>query len=332
MIITRTPFRISFFGGGSDYPAWYRKYGGLAVGATIDKYCYISCRYLPPFFNYKHRIVYSQIETADSLEEIRHPAVKGVLKTLNVTKGLEIHHDGDLPARSGLGSSSAFTVGLIHALKALEGKFISKRQLAEAAVHIEQNVLKECVGSQDQILAAYGGFNTIEFHPDDTFSVTPVIMTKDRLIDFQKSMMLFFTGFTRIASDIAKKQVEQMEERKAQMLKMNELTQQAISLLQSEDEPFTRFGELLNEYWFFKKNLSAAISNPELDKIYEAGREAGAIGGKLLGAGGGGFMLFIVKPEHQQKVREKLSSLIHVNFRLDFTGSKVVVYEPNNFE
>lgn len=332
MIITRTPFRISFFGGGTDYPAWYRKYGGLAVGATIDKYCYISCRYLPPFFDYRHRIVYSTIENAKDNEAIRHPAVRGVLSALGIERGLEIHHDGDLPARSGVGSSSSFTVGLIHALKALAGKLISKRQLAELAVHVEQNVLKEYVGSQDQILASYGGFNAIEFHPDDSFGVTPIIMTKERLEQFQKHMMLVFTGFTSVASEIAKKQAENIEARRAQVSAMNELTKQAISMLQEDGENFPAFGRLLGEYWKMKKNLSDAISNPDIDRIYEAGIEAGAEGGKLLGAGGGGFMLFIVRPENHKKVQDRLSKLVHVNFRLDFTGSKVVVYEPNNFQ
>lgn len=332
MIVSRTPFRISFFGGGTDYPAWYRKYGGMVLGTTIDKYCYISCRYLPPFFGYKHRIVYSKIETVHKTREIKHPAVRGVLEALKIKDGLEIHHDGDLPARSGLGSSSSFTVGFIQALKALQGQIISKKDLANQAVYIEQEVLREHVGSQDQILAAYGGFNIIEFKTDNSFDITPVILKKERIEEFQKHTMLFFTGFTRIASEIAKTQIQNLERRKKEIRDMRAMTEEAISILQNNRTSIHKFGKLLHQYWLYKKSLSEKISNPALDDIYEAGISAGAVGGKLLGAGGGGFMLFFVKPELQRKVRQRLRHLIHVSFRLDFTGSKVVVYEPNNFQ
>lgn len=332
MIITRTPFRISFFGGGSDYPAWFQRYGGFVLGATIDKYCYISCRYLPPFFDYRYRLVYSRVECVNEIHEIRHPAVRGVLQSFDIPKGLEIHHDGDLPARSGLGSSSAFTVGFVHALKGLQGLMISKKDLANTAIFVEQEILKEHVGCQDQILAAYGGFNTVEFHPDGTFDINPVILTKSRIEEFQSHMILFFTGFTRIASEIAKTHVDNLEQRKTEMQNMGKMAHEAVALLQDEKTPMSRFGTLLNEYWQNKRLLSERVTTAEIDEIYDAGIASGASGGKLLGAGGGGFILFVVKPEFRQRLKDRLNRLISVDFRLDFSGSKTVVYEPNNFQ
>ena len=331
MILARTPFRISFFGGGTDYPVWYRQHGGSVLGMTIDKYCYISCRYLPPFFGYKHRIVYSQVELIKEISEIRHPAVRGVLQTLGAPNGLEIHHDGDLPARSGLGSSSAFTVGMIHALTALTGTMISKQNLAEKALHIEQNVIKEHVGSQDQVLTTYGGLNRIDFSRDDSFTVTPIILTKERILDFQNHMLLFFTGFSRISSEVAKANLENLERRKKDLLTMSAMVDEAIAILQNSNTPMDSFGRLLRRNWEHKRTLSDKVTTPAIDEIYQAGLDAGALGGKLLGAGGGGFMLFFVKPELQAKVRERLKKLICVNFRIDYTGSKIVVYEPNSF-
>lgn len=332
MIISRTPFRISFFGGGSDYPAWYQQYGGKVFGTTIDKYCYISLRHLPAFFDYKHRIVYSKIEQVSEIEEIRHPAVRAVFKTMNVTDGLEVHHDGDLPARSGLGSSSSFTVGLIHALKAIRGEMIQKRDLANEAVYMEQEVLKENVGSQDQILTSVGGMNTIEFFKDGTFDVTPVILNKEKIDLLQKHMVLCFTGFTRIASEIAKTYMGSLEKRKVEIMAMQDMVGRAMDVFQKSGNLIEDFGSLLNEYWALKKNLSDNVSNPEIDQIYEAAMKAGAAGGKLLGAGGGGFLLLMIKPGMHQKVYESLKGLTFTSFRFDYTGSKIVVYEPNNFQ
>jgi D-glycero-alpha-D-manno-heptose-7-phosphate kinase len=231
MIITRTPFRISFFGGGTDYPAWYQEHGGAVLATTINKYCYITCRHLPPFFEHKHRIVYSAIENVHHHEEIKHPAVRAVFGWAGCEKGLEIHHDGDLPARSGLGSSSSFTVGLIHALAALDGKYVTKEALAHNAIHVEQNVIKENVGSQDQISAAFGGFNRIEFKRNDTFQVDPIILTKDRLHELQSHLMLCFTGFSRIASDIAKSKIDNLKNREVELKLMKEMVNEAIELL-----------------------------------------------------------------------------------------------------
>lgn len=330
MIISRTPFRISFFGGGSDYPDWCRKYGGRILGTTIDKYCYLSCRYLPPFFSYKHRIVYSESEYVNQISEIKHPAVRGVFQTLKIDRGMEIHHDGDLPARSGLGSSSSFTVGLLNVLHALEGKMISKRDLANQAVHIEQEVLRENVGSQDQILTTYGGLNVIDFHTGagGGYDVQPMILQKERLTELQQNLMLCFTGLTRFSSTVAKAQIDNLEKRKKEIEHMQQMTKQAITTLGNPSAPIEEFGKLFDDYWRCKKELSEKISNPEIDQIYEAGKSCGALGGKLLGAGGGGFMLFFAPPEAQAKIREKLKRLVHVDFRFEFSGSKIVVYEP----
>lgn len=330
MIITRTPFRISFFGGGTDYPTWFQEHGGVVVATTIDKYCHISCRYLPPFFEHKYRIVYSIIENVVDPAEIQHPSVRAVLQYMGCKDGLEIHHDGDLPARSGLGSSSSFTVGLINALKALNGNYISNEDLASLAIHIEQNVIKENIGSQDQISAAYGGFNRIEFLRDGGFRVNPVILHKDRLEEFQGNLMLFFTGFSRIASEIAKSKVDNMHQRQEELTRMKEMVDEAISILQGNSS-LDEFGRLLDQGWQYKKSLSDKVSTAEIDQMYEAACRAGAIGGKLLGAGGGGFMLLFVKPEDQPRVRECLNKLIHVPFRLENSGSRVVLYQPSGF-
>jgi D-glycero-alpha-D-manno-heptose-7-phosphate kinase len=328
MIITRTPFRISFFGGGTDYPKWAEKHGGCVVATAIDKYCYITCRHLPPFFEHKHRIVYSKIENVVHPEEIQHPAVRAVLMHTDCSRGLEIHHDGDLPARSGLGSSSSFTVGLLNALKALEGRHISQEQLAKLAIHIEQDVIRENVGSQDQVSAAYGGFNRIEFPPGGGFRVDPVVLPRERLEALQDRLMLFFTGLSRFASEIAKSKIDNLDQRHAELVRMREMTDEGIALLQG-DARLDAFGELLDQGWQYKRRLSDKVSTAEVDGIYNEARKAGAVGGKLLGAGGGGFMLLFVRPQDQSRVREQLRRLVHVPFRFEQSGSRVVLYQPN---
>lgn len=329
MIITRTPFRVSFFGGGTDYPAWYQEHGGVVLATSIDKYCYISCRYLPPFFEHKSRIAYSQIETVKSNRDIEHPAVRGVLSYLKIEDGIEIHHDGDLPARSGLGSSSSFTVGLVHALAALKGKYISKEELAANAIHIEQHVIHENVGSQDQISAAYGGFNRIEFRKNDTFQVSPIILAKDRQQEFQSHLMLCFTGFSRIASEIAKSKIDNFKSREVELKRMKEMVEEAIRILQNTGTSIEEFGKLLHQGWLCKRSLSDKVSTPEIDGLYEEAMRAGAAGGKILGAGGGGFLLLFVKPELQSRVYERLKHLIHVPFEFEDSGSRVVLYQPS---
>jgi D-glycero-alpha-D-manno-heptose-7-phosphate kinase len=307
MIITRTPFRISFFGGGTDYPTWFREHGGAVLATTIDKYCYISCRYLPPFFEHKHRIVYSRIENVRELGEIEHPAVRAVLQWAGVKEGTEIHHDGDLPARSGLGSSSSFTVGLVNALFALRGRHISKDTLAAHAIDIEQNVIRENVGSQDQVSAAFGGFNRITFNPNNSFDVAPIILPPTRLAELEDHLMLCFTGLSRIASEVAKSKIENMKSRQNELSRMRQMVDEAQDILTSVTEPIETFGKLLDEAWKYKRSLSSQVSTPEVDEIYQAAIEAGATGGKLLGAGGGGFLLLFVKPELRSRVQQRLA-------------------------
>ena len=329
MIISRTPFRVSLFGGGTDYPAWFREHGGAVLGTAIDKYCYISVRYLPPFFEHRHRIVYSKVELVREVREIQHPAVRGVLGELAVDAGLEIHHDADLPARSGLGSSSSFTVGLLNAVHAMRGRMVTKSELGREAIRIEQDVLKESVGCQDQIWAAYGGLNKIDFLPDGSFAVTPVILPPERRRELRQSMMLFFTGFSRYASDFAKDQLDNLKRRAVQLKTMRAMVDQAVDILRDEHAPVRELGELLHESWRLKRELAESVSTGAIDAIYEAGRAAGAVGGKLLGAGGGGFILFIVEPDRREAVRERLRHLIHVAFDFDTEGSKIVLYQPN---
>ena len=332
MIISRTPFRVSLFGGGSDYPQWFRQHGGRVIGFTINKYCYISLRQLPPFFAHRHRVVYSKVETVNELREIQHPSVRCVLQEMRVDQGIEIHHDGDLPARSGLGSSSSFTVGLLNALHAMRGRMTTKKYLAEEAIRIEQDVIGENVGSQDQIWAAYGGLNRIEFHLDGGFEVTPVIIARERRELLVSNMMLFFTGFSRIASEIAGKKIASLEAKSAHVHRMMAMVDASEQILNSEKADIDDIGRMLHEGWRLKRDLTESVSTPEIDEIYAAGMAAGALGGKLLGAGGGGFVLLYVQKQHQQAVRQALSNLIEVNFDIDGSGSKIVVYEPAGLE
>lgn len=328
MIINRTPFRISFFGGGTDYPVWYRDNGGAVLATTIDRYCYITCRYLPPFFSYKSRIVWSRMENVNDVSEIQHPAVKAVLQFMKIDKGIEIHHDADLPARTGLGSSSSFTVGLLHALYALQGRMLTKVQLAKDAIHVEQNLLKENVGSQDQASASFGGFNKIEFCGDKDPCVSPVIISPEKLNQLQAHMMLIFTGFSRTASEIAGEQIKNTSKRKTELKAMHQMVDEAINILKSGD--LMNFGKLLHEGWQLKRHLTDKITTPEIDEIYTAARRAGAIGGKLLGAGGGGFFLLFAEPEAQPGIKEKLNHLLHVPFHFENLGSQIIFYEPNS--
>lgn len=329
MIITRTPFRISFFGGGTDYPAWYRENGGAVLSASINKYCYLTCRHLPPFFEHRTRVVWSKVEMVKDTDEIEHPAVREIIKFLNIKDGLEIHHDADLPAKSGLGSSSSFAVGLLHGLYALMGKMVTKRQLALDAMHIEQERLKENVGSQDQTAAAFGGLNMVEFGGPNHITVNPVTLASERLEQFQDHLILFFTGLSRNASDIAAEQVRLTPQKKDELHKMHSMVNDAMHIL-SGNGSFEDFGKLLHESWQVKRTLSSQISSPHLDEIYEMGRKAGAWGGKLLGAGGGGFMLFFAPPERHPEIRKALSSFLHVPVRFENTGSQIIHYAPSS--
>jgi D-glycero-alpha-D-manno-heptose-7-phosphate kinase len=326
VIISRTPFRISFFGGGTDYPAWYTRHGGAVLATTIDKYCYITCRHLPPFFEHKYCIVYSKIEYCHAIDQIVHPAVREVLRFVGQERGVEIHHDGDLPARSGMGSSSAFTVGLLHAMHALHGRITHKKQLATEGIHIEQEVLKETVGSQDQVLAAYGGLNHVVFQPGGDISVRPVTISASRMHELNSHLLLFYTGIKRTAASVAETFVAGIDERKRQLRIMRDLVDEGIAILNS-DQSITQFGELLDEAWQAKRSLSPQVSNAEVDELYARAKAAGALGGKLTGAGGGGFLLLFAEPDRHAQIQDALSSLIHVPFKFDTAGSQIIFYD-----
>jgi D-glycero-alpha-D-manno-heptose-7-phosphate kinase len=324
MAISRTPYRISFFGGGTDYPDWYRTYGGAVLSMAINKYCYVSGRHLPPFFGIRHRIVWSHIETVGSISEILHPAVRAGLKAAGFDddEGVELHHQGDLPARSGIGSSSAFSVGLINALHAMRGETIEKHELAQAAIDLERTELQETVGCQDQVASAYGGLNVIRFNTDGRIAVDPVDLPDDRRIEFERRLMLFYTGTSRLSSSLAKQLVDNFALKTKNIQRMQAMVPDAAEMLRRSD--FDSFGKLLHETWKLKRGLTNSISTSTIDRIYDDALRAGALGGKLLGAGGAGFIVFVVPPVHQRSVREALSHLISVPVRTDFSGSTII--------
>ena len=328
MVITSTPLRISFFGGGTDYPIWYREHGGAVLSTAIDKRCYITCRHLPPFFEYHSRISYSKVENVGRNDAIEHPSVRACLRLLGVEEGVEIHHVADLPARTGLGTSSAFTVGLLLGLYALQNKMRGRQELAADAINVEQNLLQEAVGAQDQVSVAYGGFNRINFHTDDSIEVKRVVASPSRLGELEQHLALYFTGFARTASEIAQEQVRVTPQRKHELDLMLQLVDQGEAILSNPQRSLDEFGRLLHEGWQIKRSLTQKITNASIDEIYEAGLGAGALGGKLLGAGGGGFMLFFVPPERRQALRERLKKLLCIPFAFSNQGSHVVVYEP----
>ncbi len=327
MIISRTPFRVSFFGGGTDYPGWFENNKGAVLATTIDKYCYITARYLPPFFDHKSRIIYSKMEHVKEIADIDHPAVRGVLNFLKIKEGLEIHHDGDLPARTGLGSSSSFTVGLLNALYALKGVMTTKQQLSEEAIHVEQVLCEENVGCQDQTLVAHGGFNFIEFGGPRHLQVRRVTISEERRNHLQDHLMIFFTGFSRMASQIAEHQIKNIPKKRSELKTMYEMVLESLNILNTDK--LVDFGKLLHENWKLKRSLSHKVSTPHIDDLYDTAYRAGATGGKLLGAGGGGFVLLFVEPHKQAKVREKLSKFLEIPFRFEDLGSQIVFYQPN---
>jgi D-glycero-alpha-D-manno-heptose-7-phosphate kinase len=328
MITTSTPLRVSFFGGGTDYPVWYREHGGSVLSTTIDKSCFITCRWLPPFFEYHSRISYTKVENVAGNSDIQHPSVRGCLEYLGIHEGVEVHHIADLPARTGLGTSSAFTVGLLLGLYALRNQMRDKRTLATEAIHVEQDLLKEAVGAQDQVSAAYGGFNRINFHTDGSIDVNRILAGKDRINELERHMALYFTGFSRTASEIAQEQLRMTPHKTRELNAMLQMVDEAEKIVVDSSREITEFGGLLRESWAIKRSLTQKISNPEIDEIYEAGLDAGALGGKLLGAGGGGFMLFFVPPERRAALRQRLKKLLCVPFTFSSKGSSVVVYEP----
>ena len=331
MIISKTPFRISFFGGGTDYPAWYRSHGGAVLSATIDKYCYINCRALPRFFEHKYRIVWSHIENVSTIGEILHPAVREGFRYLGINgdTGMEFHHQGDLPARAGMGSSSAFAVGLIKAITAFQGHMIGKKELAMRAIHFEQSILNDKVGSQDQVAAAYGGLNLIRFQPDGDILVEPLTLPKERIQQLESHLLMFYTGTSRLSSEIAGDVIRQIPEKERTLREMHALVEQAVAIL-SGPEDLAAFGHLMHETWRLKRQLSDRISNPTIDKIYQTAMDNGALGGKLLGAGASGFMVFFVPPADHQKIKDALPGYLQVPFCFENQGCTLIHYSNDN--
>lgn len=320
MIITKTPYRISLFGGGSDHPVWYKKHGGEVISFAIDKYCYISTRILPPFFDHKYRIAYSKIETVNKFEKISHPAVREAIRKFCPELSLEIQHHGDLPARSGVGSSSAFVVGLIHSLLALQGQEISWQLLANEAIELEQNDLKENVGSQDQIACSLGGFNYIKFGGDLNWQATP-IRTNSKFVDLMmERVILIYTGIPRISSDIQKSLLENIESKKRAMDRMIELSRQSKNIIENNGN-LDFIGEMLDESWTIKREMNSAAIIPTLDDFYAEAKSAGAIGGKVLGAGGGGFCMFWIKEGEKQSFLSKFKIGLNVPVKISNHGS-----------
>ncbi|WP_127717821.1 kinase [Halobacteriovorax sp. HLS] len=331
MIISKTPFRLSFFGGGTDYNSWFEENGGLIIGSTFDQYNYITLRRLPPFFEHKTRIVYSKTEQVNCNSEIEHPSVRNCLKLTDINDGLEIHYDGDLPARSGIGSSSSFTCGMLNALHAYNHKMISKEELAKQAIHVEQVMNNESVGIQDQILTAYGGLNIIEMGPGNQYKVLPLILGNEFKRNFESHIMLAFSGQTRFSSDNASKQINEIKNGSinTQMKEIHSIAKEGLGLFQKERD-FKDFGKLFDTTWKIKRGLTKIISNSYIDDAYEIAIKNGAYGGRLLGAGGGGFMMFIAPPEKHQQIKEALAKNIKVwvPFKFEYLGSHITLYNP----
>lgn len=330
MIITKTPLRASFLGGGTDYPEYFREHGGQTLGAAINKYSYLFVNPMTDLFDYNIRVSYSRLELVKQSEEIQHPSVKACLQFLNIDDNIEIHYVGDLPARTGLGSSSSFTVGLLHALHAYKGELVCRRQLSEEAVYVEQEIIKERVGVQDQFTCAHGGLVNLKFQKDGHVQVCPVPLRPDRMRDFESHLMLFYTGISRFAHEVLDEQIERTKQGaiNKDLSHLSQLVDDGIALL-SGKEPFAGFGELLHNAWETKRRLSGKISNAAIDDFYERARRAGAVGGKLLGAGGGGFLLFVAPPEKQNAVSQTLNELKQVDFAFDHLGSSLLFYQPS---
>ncbi|HEY1720549.1 MAG TPA: kinase [Magnetospirillaceae bacterium] len=323
-LVSRAPFRVSFFGGGTDYPAWYLKNGGAVLSTAINKYCYLTCRYQPQYFPTQHRVVWSHIEVVQSISEILHPAVRAALLAhgFDDRVGVEIHHHGDLPARTGIGSSSSFAVSLILALKAMKGETIDKPALALAAIDLEQNKLRDAVGSQDQVASAYGGLNIIRFEQDGTIKVDPVLLSSERRDALESRLLLFYTGSNRLSSEHSKSIMENMEEKSERLTTMHKMVFEAANILKDGD--LDDFGRMLDQTWQLKRGLSRSVSTSQIDEIYQTAIGAGALGGKLLGAGGAGFMAFYCPDGTQNQVRRALRNLICVELKIDREGASIL--------
>lgn len=329
MVITQTPFRMSFFGGGTDFPDFFNKHGGSVISTTFDKYCYTTVRHLPRFFNYTNQITYNVIERTNSVDEIEHPAVREIMKYLDMHE-MRIVYEADLPARSGLGTSSSFAVGLLNACYALKGKYVDKRRLANEAIYIERVLCGENGGIQDQIAASFGGFNRIDFD-ENGYHVDPIIINQDRKRNLNDNLMLFFTGFSRFSSDVAKKQEEKINEKEQLLLEMKKLVDEAEKILTSKTD-LNEFGRLLDYTWKLKRTITTDITTEFIDMFYHRALSAGAIGGKLLGAGGGGFLLFYVEQDKQINVRKALEDLLYVPFEFETGGTRIMYYKSESFD
>ena len=325
MIITKTPYRISFFGGGTDYPEHYLLHGGCVLATSINKFCYISCRKLPPFFDYKFRVSYSIIETTNTSAEILHPCVRAALDYLAINQGVELHHFGDLPARSGLGSSSSFTNGLLNALHTLCGDTVSQYDLAMQAIDVEQNFIGEIVGSQDQVISAVGGLNQIGFNQDGSINVHKIVISPERLQLLESHFLLFFSGMTRNSQTITPQTITDIRNKSQHLVEMGSLVAEGVDILVNENQDILDFGRLMHQSWLMKKSISSNISNSLIDGIYDTAIASGAVGGKLLGAGGGGFVVFFAPPEKHANILQSLSKFIHVPFRFENEGSVICV-------
>ena len=324
MIITKTPFRMSFFGGGTDIESYFKNYGGAVLSTTFDKYCYVNVRRLPQFFNYSSEFSYSKIERVSSVEEIEHPAIRNAMKMLGFNN-IRLTYEADLPARSGLGTSSSFAVGMLNAFYALEGQYIDKKRLADEAIYLERVLCAEAGGWQDQIAASFGGMNRIAFDAEG-YEVFPVIISKERKKRLNQNLMLFFTGFTRFSADVQKQNLKSTGSKMQELQEMFSLVKEAEKVLTGQTDDLDEFGRLLDYTWNLKRHLSLGITTDNIDELYKIGIKAGAQGGKLLGAGGGGFLLFYVKPELQSAVKNALKDLIYIPFKFENDGTKVIYY------
>jgi len=330
MIITRTPFRMSFFGGGTDMESFFREHGGAVLSTTFDKYCYVNVRHLPRFFDYTTELSYAQIERVTNIEQIDHPAVRNAMKMLDMHE-IRLTYEADLPARSGLGTSSSFAVGMLNAFYALKGKYASKKRLADEAIYLERVLCQEAGGWQDQIAAAFGGMNRIEFNKDGTYDVKPIIIHPDRKKQLNDNLMMFFTGFTRFSSDLQKANQAGYDEKVKQLHQMYTLVGEAEKILEDKRSNLDDFGRLLDDTWHLKRQTGGAITTNGIDALYKKGIAAGALGGKLLGAGGGGFLVFYVQPEKQSAVKETMKDLLYVPFKFEDGGTRVIHYTPESY-
>lgn len=330
MIITQTPFRMSFFGGGTDFSGFYNEHGGAVLSTTFDKYAYVTVRHLPPFFDYRTHLTYSKEEKVNSIEEIKHPAIRNAMQWLDMHK-IRMTYEADLPARSGLGTSSSFAVGMLEAFYALKGKYADKRKLADDAIYLERTLCAEAGGIQDQIAASFGGFNRIDFSRDG-YTVRPVIMNRGRKEELNSQLMLFFTGFSRFSSDIQKGTEKSMKDKTSQLIEMYHLVDEAEKILTDKNISLNDFGKLLDYTWKLKRGISAGISTGSIDEQYAKAMNAGALGGKLLGAGGGGFLLFYVPLEKQADVKNALKDQMCVPFKFENDGTKIIYYSAEDYK